>query len=48
MALKILIADDATFIRDMIKKQLRDRIPGVEIFDAADGARALALFKQNN
>jgi len=48
MALKILIADDATFIRDMIKKQLRDRIPGVEIFDAADGARALALFKQND
>lgn len=47
MALKILVADDATFIRDMIKKQLRDRIPGVEIFDAMDGARALALFKQN-
>jgi DNA-binding response OmpR family regulator len=47
MALKILVADDATFIRDMIKKQLRDRIPGVEIFDAADGARAFALFKQN-
>lgn len=48
MALKILVADDATFIRDMIKKQLRDRIPGVEIFDAADGARALALYKQND
>jgi len=47
MALKILVADDATFIRDMIKKQLRDRVPGVEIFDAADGARAFALFKQN-
>jgi CheY-like chemotaxis protein len=48
MALKILVADDAAFIRDMIKKQLRDRIPGVEIFDAMDGARALALFKQND
>jgi len=48
MALKILVADDATFIRDMIKKQLRDRIPGVDIFDAADGARAFALFKQND
>lgn len=48
MALKILVADDAAFIRDMIKKQLRDRIPGVEIFDAADGARALALYKQND
>jgi CheY-like chemotaxis protein len=48
MALKILVADDATFIRDMIKKQLRDRIPGVEIFDAMDGARAFALFKKND
>jgi DNA-binding response OmpR family regulator len=48
MALKILVADDATFIRDMIKKQLRDRLPGVEIFDAMDGARAFALFKQND
>ena len=47
MALRILLVDDATFIRDMIKKQLRDRIPGVEIFDAADGARGLALFRQN-
>jgi DNA-binding response OmpR family regulator len=47
MALRILLVDDATFIRDMIKKQLRDRIPGVEIYDAADGARGLALFKQN-
>ncbi|RYY73726.1 MAG: response regulator [Gammaproteobacteria bacterium] len=47
MPLKVLVADDATFIRDMIKKQLRDRIPGIEIFDANDGARALALFKQN-
>jgi len=48
MALKVLVVDDATFIRDMIKKQLRDRIPGIEIFDANDGARALALFKQND
>ena len=48
MALKVLVVDDASFIRDMIKKQLRDRIPGIEIFDAADGARALALFKQND
>jgi DNA-binding response OmpR family regulator len=47
MALRILLVDDATFIRDMIKKQLRDRIAGVEIYDAADGARGLALFKQN-
>jgi len=47
MALRILVVDDATFIRDMIKKQLRDHLPGVDIMDAADGARALALFRQN-
>lgn len=45
MAIRILVVDDATFIRDMIKKQLRDRIPGVEIIDAPDGARALAQMK---
>src|SRR5690625_7952046 len=46
MALRILVVDDASFIRDMVKKHLRDRIPGVEIFEAADGHRALALTKQ--
>ena len=46
MALRILVVDDASFIRDMVKKHLRDRIPGVEIFEAADGNRALALTKQ--
>ncbi|WP_323813761.1 response regulator [Cellvibrio sp. NN19] len=45
MGIRILVVDDATFIRDMIKKQLRDKIPGVEIFDAPDGARALAQLK---
>jgi DNA-binding response OmpR family regulator len=45
MLAKILVVDDATFIRDMVKKQLRDHIPGVEIFDAADGVRALAVLK---
>lgn len=45
MAIRILVVDDATFIRDMIKKQLRDRIPGVEVIDAPDGSRALAQMK---
>ncbi|MBU2886310.1 response regulator [Gilvimarinus agarilyticus] len=45
MALRILVADDAGFIRDMVKKNLRERIPGVEIFEAADGSRALAAAK---
>lgn len=45
MALRILVVDDATFIRDMVKKQLRDKLPGVEVFDAPDGQRALAAMK---
>lgn len=45
MALRILVVDDASFIRDMVKKNLRDRLPGVEIFEAPDGSRALAAAK---
>lgn len=48
MAIRILVVDDATFIRDMVKKQLRDKIPGVEIIDAPDGARALAQMKNQS
>ncbi|UTF58951.1 response regulator [Gilvimarinus sp. DA14] len=45
MALRILVADDASFIRDMVKKHLRDKLPGVEIYEAPDGSRALAASK---
>lgn len=45
MATRILVVDDASFIRDMVKKHLRDRIPEVEVFDAVDGNRALAVIK---
>ncbi|TQV82599.1 response regulator [Exilibacterium tricleocarpae] len=45
MSLKILVVDDATFIRDMVKKHLRSRIPGVQVADAIDGNRAVALLK---
>ena len=47
MGVRILVVDDATFIRDMLKKQLRDHVPGVEVFDAADGNRALAVLKNS-
>jgi len=45
MGVRILVVDDATFVRDMIKKQLRDKIPGVEIIDAVDGVRAMVAIK---
>ncbi len=46
MAIRFLVVDDATFIRDMVKKQLRDRIAGAEIYDATDGNRAIAQLKK--
>lgn len=45
MAIRILVVDDASFIRDMVKKHLRARIPGVEVYEAVDGSRALATIK---
>ncbi|WP_049723138.1 response regulator [Gilvimarinus polysaccharolyticus] len=45
MALRILVVDDASFIRDMVKKHLREQLPGVEVFEAPDGNRALAQLK---
>ncbi|WP_111642301.1 response regulator [Marinimicrobium alkaliphilum] len=48
MAIRILVVDDASFIRDMVKKHLRERLPGVEIAEAVDGQRALALIKKQS
>lgn len=45
MGIRILVVDDATFVRDMIKKQLRDKIPGAEVIDAIDGIRAMVAIK---
>lgn len=46
MGLKILVVDDATFIRDLVKRAMRQMVPDAEIFEAMDGARAQALIKQ--
>jgi DNA-binding response OmpR family regulator len=43
--LKFLVVDDATFIRDMMKKQLRDAYPGCVIVDAPSAVRAQVLLK---
>lgn len=45
MGIRILVVDDATFVRDMIKKQLRDKILGAEVIDAVDGVRAMVAIK---
>lgn len=48
MPIRILVVDDAAFIRDMMKKHLRARIHGSELIDAVDGNRAVAALKANN
>ena len=44
-ALKFLVVDDATFIRDMLKKNLRQHFPGCDIIDAPSAKRAQVLIK---
>ncbi|SDB55823.1 Response regulator receiver domain-containing protein [Pseudomonas sp. NFACC23-1] len=39
----VLVVDDASFIRDLVKKCLRNYFPGVRIEDAVNGKKAQAL-----
>ncbi|HSC85237.1 MAG TPA: response regulator [Pseudomonas sp.] len=39
----VLVVDDATFIRDLVKKGLRDHFPGVQIEEAVNGRKAQLL-----
>lgn len=39
----VLVVDDATFIRDLVKKGLRDHFPGVHIEEAINGRKAQQL-----
>jgi len=41
------VVDDATFIRDLLKKNLRDHFPGATIIDAASAKKAQVLLKTN-
>lgn len=47
MGLQVLVVDDATFVRDIIKRTLRKMIPEVELLEAINGKRALALMTAN-
>lgn len=40
MAARFLVVDDAGFIRDLLKKQLREGYPGCHVVDVPDAARA--------
>ena len=47
MQIRFLVVDDASFVRDTIKRTLRRFIPDCEVFDAANGHRALPILKSN-
>lgn len=42
----VLVVDDATFIRDLVKKGLRDHFPGVHIEEAVNGRKAQQLLSK--
>ena len=45
-SLKIAVIDDASMIRDLIKKFVRQNFPDAKIFDAANGQTGMALLKR--
>lgn len=42
-AFNILVVDDAAFIRDLVKKAVRETYPGSNLQEAIDGRRAISL-----
>ncbi|RBO86302.1 MULTISPECIES: response regulator [Marinomonas] len=46
MSLKILVVDDASFTRDLIRRTLRKQFPAVEIEDAVNGRKAQQLMNK--
>lgn len=46
-ALNVLVVDDAAFIRDLIKKAMRDTFPSFKIHEAIDGRKAQSILKAN-
>ncbi|MGI0120043.1 response regulator [Zooshikella sp. RANM57] len=44
---KLLVVDDASFIRDLIKKAVRSRFPHFILEDAVNGRRAQSLLEKN-
>ncbi|MDR9424550.1 MAG: response regulator [Marinobacter sp.] len=44
--LKALVVDDASFVRDLVKRTVRQRFPVIETTDAQNGRRAQALMSR--
>lgn len=47
MTLKVLVVDDASFVRDMVKRTLRNRFPNLELHEATNGRKALAMMNRS-
>ena len=45
--LKALVVDDASFVRDLVKRTLRQRFPVIEMAEAQNGRRAQSLMSRN-
>lgn len=45
--LKALVVDDASFVRDLVKRTVRQRFPVIETTDAQNGKRAQSLMSRN-
>jgi len=45
-ALKVLVVDDASFVRDLVKRTVRNRFPGVELQEAENGRKAQNLLNR--
>ena len=46
--LRLLIVDDAKFIRDLVQKTLRNEYPEIETTEAIDGRKAQAILERNS
>jgi CheY-like chemotaxis protein len=46
MKIKVLVCDDASFLRDLIKRTLRKFLPQTEFFEASDGRKAQTLISR--
>lgn len=44
----VLVVDDATFIRDLVKKGLRDYFPGIQLEEAVNGRKAQQLLTRQS
>ena len=45
--LNILVVDDAAFIRDLVKKAIKEIYPGCTLFEAVNGRKAIATMSSN-